>query len=160
MWRLRWNFPIEVISNAWWQNRAYCAIRSSWAIDIYVKVFNLQNILNFKNTWPCTVKILGPHHKLRNSVINDKSRAVRLAGDYKPTRKKSDKICRMHVHIRKKKNRSNDDKGGYRHKKRETQIDNEKQDPLQFMSVWLPLISFISKKHDISFQIFVRKFEK
>ena len=36
---------------------------------------------------------------------------------------------------KKEKNRSNDDKGGYRHKNRETQIDNEKQDPLQFMSV-------------------------
>jgi len=28
---------------------------------------------------------------------------VRLAGDYKPTRKKLDKICRMHKHVRYKK---------------------------------------------------------
>jgi len=41
----------------------------------------------------------------------------------------------MHIHIRYKKNSSNDDKGGCRHKNQETQIDNEKQDPLQFMSV-------------------------
>jgi len=61
---------------------------------------------------------------------------------------------------KKEKNRSNDDKGGYRHKNRETQIDNEKQDPLQFMSVWLPLISFITKKHDLAFQILVNKFDK
>jgi len=36
---------------------------------------------------------------------------------------------------KKEKNRSNDDKSGCTHKNQETQIDNEKQHPLQFMSV-------------------------
>jgi len=60
MWRLRWNFQIEIISDAWWRNWAYHAIHSSWAINVYVKVFNLQNRLNFNNTWPCTIKHYWP----------------------------------------------------------------------------------------------------
>ena len=61
---------------------------------------------------------------------------------------------------KKEKNRSNVDKGGYRHKTGKHKLTTKKQDPLQFMSVWMPLISFISKKHDLSFQILVSKFEK
>jgi len=36
---------------------------------------------------------------------------------------------------KKEKNWSNDEKGDYRHKNRGKQIDNEKQDPLQFMTL-------------------------
>jgi len=43
---------------------------------------------------------------------------VRLAGDYKPTRKKFGQNMPDAYTYKKEKNRSNDEKGGYRHKNR------------------------------------------
>jgi len=53
----------------------------------------------------------------------------------------------LYAYKKSRKNKKTDDeKGGCKQK---SQIDNEKQEPLQFVSVWLPLISFISTKHDV-----------
>ena len=69
--RLRCNFRVAIIFNAWWKRRAYYVICSSWAANVYVKGFNLQNILNFHNTRPRTVKNYSVAHRLRNPGVND-----------------------------------------------------------------------------------------
>jgi len=117
MWRLRWNFRIEIISDAWWQNRAYYAIHSSWAISVYVKVFNLQNILCFNNTWPITVKNSWPTpqvEKLWNKWQKPNGAACRRL------QTKMENIGQNMpdaYSYKKEKNRSNNEKAGCRHKK-------------------------------------------
>jgi len=65
--RLRWNFRVAVIFNAQRQKRAYYVICRSWATNVYIEGFNLQNILNFNTT-------LSGLEPLKNSSVTDRLR--------------------------------------------------------------------------------------